>query len=104
MTKNIKGNFIDTIENAASKLSPSHLAKKIRGPYRSPSIKTKLGITALKKKVRKATGLNAIARWSPSRVGQRIKQKTGWYNRPMKDFRANLSFNAHNPFNRIPKL
>jgi hypothetical protein len=104
MTQNIKGGFLDTIERGASKLSSSHVAKKIRGPYRSPSLKTRLGVTKLKKNFRKATGLNAIARWSPSRVGQRIKQKYGWYSDSMKDLRATLSFNRFNPFNRIPKL
>jgi hypothetical protein len=116
MTGNIKGDFnqfkktvrkasgIDAIESGASKLSPSHVASKIRGPYRSPSIQTRLGITKFKKNLRQATGINALARWKPSRVAQRLKQKSGWYDKPMKDLRANLSFNRFNPFNRIPKL
>lgn len=63
-----------------------------------------LGLTKLKKDFNKATGLNAIARWSPTRVSQRIKQKTGWYDKTMKDLRAKLSLNYRNPTNNIPTL
>jgi len=72
--------------------------------YRSPSISTKLGITKLKKEIRKQTGINAIARWEPTRVAQRIKQKLGWYSKPLRDLRAIANGQIRNPLNKIPTV
>lgn len=72
--------------------------------YRSPSISTMIGLTKLKKDVRAATGINAIARWEPTRVAQRISQKLGWYSPTMRKIRALGNGNIRNPLNNIPTL
>ena len=41
--------------------------------YRKPSLKTLLGVTKLKRSIKKATGISAIQSLSPSRVKQEIK-------------------------------
>ncbi|MDO8512422.1 MAG: hypothetical protein Q7S57_04060 [bacterium] len=52
--------------------------------YRKPSLKTLVGITAVKRRIRKATGISTFERYTkPSRVKQRIKQKVGIYSPPM---------------------
>lgn len=48
--------------------------------YRKPSINTLLGITKVKRRVRKATGISAFQRYTnPSRIKQRAKAKVGLY-------------------------
>ena len=48
--------------------------------YRKPSLNTLLGITKVKRAVKKATGISAIQGWTnPSRIKQRIKQKAKIY-------------------------
>lgn len=47
--------------------------------YKKPSLNTILGITGLKKKIRKETGINAIARLAPQRIKQRLLTRLGWY-------------------------
>lgn len=52
--------------------------------YRRPSVSTLLGITRVKRAVRKATGTSTFQRYTkPSRIKQRIKQKTKIYSPPM---------------------
>lgn len=56
--------------------------------YRKPSINRMLGVTKIKKAVRRATGLNTIARnTNPSRIKQRVKQKIGLYSPEMRTIR-----------------
>lgn len=56
--------------------------------YRKPSLKRMVGVTKVKKAVRKASGLNTIARnTNPSRIKQRVKQKVGLYSPVMRAIR-----------------
>ena len=76
--------------------------KRLR--YKRPSVNTILGITSLKKKVRKVTGINAIARWKPSRVRARVMKKVGLYGNPVTTTIRQLS-KGHAPslYKFIPK-
>ncbi len=52
--------------------------------YRKPSVNTILGITRVKRQIRKATGISTFQRYTkPSRIKQRIKQKIGIYSPTM---------------------
>jgi len=52
--------------------------------YRKPSVKNLLGVTKIKRKIKKATGISTVERWTkPSRIKQTLKQKTGIYSPPM---------------------
>jgi hypothetical protein len=56
--------------------------------YRKPSAKTLLGITRVKKQIKKATGISTFEAYTkPSRIKQRIKQKMGVYSPTMRVFR-----------------
>ncbi len=56
--------------------------------YRKPSLKRMVGITRVKKAVRKATGLNTVVKYTkPSRIKQRIKQNVGLYSPTMRTIR-----------------
>ena len=58
--------------------------------YRKPSLKTLLGVTNLKRRIKKATGISAIQSLSPSRVKQKIKYNIG-YNKPIFKHTRELS-------------
>ena len=58
--------------------------------YRKPSLKTLLGVTKVKRRIKKATGISAIQSLSPSRVKQKIKYNIG-YNKPMFKHTRELS-------------
>jgi hypothetical protein len=58
--------------------------------YRKPSLKTLLGVTKLKRRIKKATGISAIQSLSPSRVKQKIKYNIG-YNKPIFKHTRELS-------------
>ena len=46
--------------------------------YRKPSMNQLLGITKLKRKVKRELGISQVEAWTkPSRVKQRVKQKVG---------------------------
>jgi hypothetical protein len=48
--------------------------------YRKPSMNTLLGITRVKRQIRKATGISTIEGYTkPSRIKQGLKQKVGLY-------------------------
>lgn len=52
--------------------------------YRKPSVKTLLGITRIERKIKKATGISTIERFTkPSRIKQTLKQKVGIYSPEM---------------------
>ena len=62
--------------------------------YRKPSLNTLLGITKIKRRVRKVTGLSLIDRYTkPSRIKQSIKQKVGIYSPVMTLIRQSLKGN-----------
>jgi len=58
--------------------------------YRKPSLKTLLGVTKVKRRIKKATGISAIQSLSPSRVKQKIKYEGG-YNKPIFKHTRELS-------------
>jgi hypothetical protein len=64
------------------------MAKKLFR-YRKPSVKTALGITKAKKRMKKATGITAATK--PTRMvsnaERRTKRKMGYESGPMKFFR-----------------
>lgn len=48
--------------------------------YRTPSMKTVLGVTAAKRKVKRSLGISQVEAWTkPSRIKQRVKAKAGIY-------------------------
>lgn len=58
--------------------------------YRKPSLKTLLGVTKLKRRIKKATGISAIQSLTPSRVKKKIKYSVG-YNKPVLKHTRELS-------------
>lgn len=59
--------------------------------YRKPSLNTILGITKVKRSIRKATGISTIERFTkPSRIKQSIKQRVGIYSPTMTVVRQTL--------------
>jgi len=58
--------------------------------YRKPSLKTLLGVTKVKRRIKKATGISTIQSLSPSRVKQKIKYNLG-YNKPTLKHTRELS-------------
>jgi len=58
--------------------------------YRKPSLKTLLGITRVKRSIKKATGISKIQSLSTSRVKQKIKYNIG-YNKPIFKHTRELS-------------
>lgn len=58
--------------------------------YRKPSVKTILGLTKAKKRVKRKTGITAVTR--PARTvtnfKRRVKRKMGYYSAPAKLMRA----------------
>lgn len=49
--------------------------------YRKPSVKTLLGVTKVKRRVKKATGISKVQSFTPSRLKQKAKYHVG-YNKP----------------------
>jgi hypothetical protein len=48
--------------------------------YRKPSLNQLLGVTAVKRRVKRELGISQVEAWTkPSRVKQRLKQKAGLY-------------------------
>lgn len=58
--------------------------------YRKPSAKTALGITKVKKSVKRKTGITAATKplRGASNYKRKVKRKTGYYSEPMKMARA----------------
>ena len=53
--------------------------------YRKPSMKTLLGYTRAKRRLKRQLGISQVQAWTkPSRVKQRIKYRAGWYSPPMR--------------------
>lgn len=65
--------------------------------YRKPSLKSALGITKAKRRLYKATGISAARRYTPSRIKQKIKYRTGYYSTPMKIVRNSAKGNFPTP-------
>ena len=52
--------------------------------YRKPSVNSMLGITRMKRRINKATGISTFNRYTkPSRIKQSLKQKVGLYSPTM---------------------
>lgn len=54
--------------------------------YRKPSLKSVLGITKAKRRVKKAAGIYNITKYTnaPKNAKTRLKRKAGYYSEPMK--------------------
>ncbi len=57
--------------------------------YRRKSLKTTLGITKAKKRIKKGAGIYAVTKYTnaPKNVKRRVKRKAGYYSELMKFFR-----------------
>ena len=56
--------------------------------YRKPSMNQILGITKMKRKVKRELGISQVEAWTkPSRVKQRMKQQVGLYSPEMRVIR-----------------
>jgi len=57
--------------------------------YRKPSIKTLLGITKAKRKLKRDLGIYKVTKYTnaPKNMKTRLKRKAGYYSEPMKIFR-----------------
>ncbi len=57
--------------------------------YRKPSLKTLLGITKAKRRVKKDLGIYKVTKYTnaPKNAKRRVKRKLGYYSEPMKIFR-----------------
>lgn len=58
--------------------------------YRKPSLKTLLGVTKVKRRIKKATGISAVQSLILSRIRQKIKYEGG-YNKPIFKHARELS-------------
>ena len=68
--------------------------------YRKPSLKTMLGITKAKKRIKKATGITAVQKpfRAPKNMRRRVKRKVGYYSGPMNFLRfLERMFNCARP-------
>lgn len=62
--------------------------------YRKPSINTLLGITRVKREIRRKTGISTFERYTkPSRIKQRVKQKLGIYSPTVTPIRQTAKWN-----------
>jgi hypothetical protein len=53
--------------------------------YRKPSMRTLLGVTKAKRRLKRQLGISQVQAWTrPSRVKQRIKYRAGWYSPQMR--------------------
>ncbi|MEI6741854.1 MAG: hypothetical protein WCK71_01920 [bacterium] len=56
--------------------------------YRKPSLKTLLGYTAAKRRMKRSLGISQVQGWTrPSRIKQRIKYRAGLYSAPIRAVR-----------------
>ena len=57
--------------------------------YRKPSLKTALGVTKAKRRVKKNLGIYKVTKITnaPKNIERRVKRKTGYYSEPMKFLR-----------------
>ncbi|WP_020590592.1 hypothetical protein [Kiloniella laminariae] len=57
--------------------------------YRKPSLKTALGITKAKKRIKKNLGIYEVTKYTNAskNVNGKVKRKSGYYTEPMKFLR-----------------
>jgi hypothetical protein len=57
--------------------------------YRKPSLKTALGVTKAKRRIKKATGYYAVTKpfRAPTNAKRRLLRRAGYYSGPMKFLR-----------------
>lgn len=66
--------------------------------YRRPSLNTVLGITRMKRRVRRELGISQVEAWTkPSRVKQRVKYQLGLYSPTMRVLRQTARGNLPTP-------
>ena len=53
--------------------------------YRKPSINRILGITTVKRHIKRQLGISQVQGWTrPTRIKQRMKYRAGWYSPQMR--------------------
>ena len=53
--------------------------------YRKPSMNRILGITTVKRRIKRQLGISQVQGWTrPTRIKQRIKYRAGWYSPQMR--------------------
>ncbi|MGH2517121.1 MAG: hypothetical protein ACRDHP_15835 [Ktedonobacterales bacterium] len=62
---------------------------KVFPRYRRPSLKTALGVTKAKRRLKTKSGYYAATRWmrAPRNARRRVLRRAGYYSGPMKLFR-----------------
>jgi hypothetical protein len=66
--------------------------------YRRPSVSTVLGLTAARRRVRRALGISQVEAWTrPSRVKQRLRYKMGLYSPAARVIRQTAQGNIPTP-------
>lgn len=70
-----------SLRGAAQPRKPSAKVNPVKiFRYRKPSLKTILGLTTAKRRVKRSLGISQVEAWTkPSRVRQRVKSKLGLY-------------------------
>jgi hypothetical protein len=72
--------------------------------YRKPSLNTIIGLTKVKRSIRKVTGISTVERLTkPSRIKQSIKQKVGIYSPTMTVVRQTSKSNTPSFFGLFNK-
>ena len=67
--------------------------------YRKPSLKTLLGVTAVKRKVKRSLGISQVQGYtSPSRIKQKIKYRAGLYTPLARAIRQTSKGKFRRPF------
>ncbi len=78
----MKEGVVDSFRNYKNYLDDKlHKWKLLR--YRAASLAQFTGVSELKQKIKTKLGINAIQRWTPSRIKQRVLSKIGIYNNPI---------------------
>ncbi|WP_349904093.1 hypothetical protein [Parafrigoribacterium humi] len=67
--------------------------------YRKPSLKRLLGVTAVKRKVKRSLGISQLQGYTrPSRIKQKIKYRAGWYSPVARGIRQTSKGKFRTPF------
>ncbi len=66
--------------------------------YRRPSLRTLLGVTKVKRRVKRELGISQVQAWTkPSRVKQRAKYRVGLYSPVMRAVRQTAKGKVQTP-------
>jgi len=72
--------------------------------YRQPSLRTLLGVTKVKRRVKRELGISQVQAWTkPSRVKQRAKYRLGLYSPVMRAVRQTSKGKVPTPLGLLTK-